>query len=72
MSLNHDLPAEQGVSTPAATVSGLGYPNGRAEVSPTPTGWSASAVTSEGAADQAFATVSTIDLNAANHAAGKN
>jgi hypothetical protein len=33
--------AEQGSVTPPKVVAGLGYPNGRDEVSPEPTGWQA-------------------------------
>jgi hypothetical protein len=33
--------AEQGSVTPPTVVAGLGYPNGRDEVSPEPTGWQA-------------------------------
>lgn len=32
-------PAETTATTPASVVSGLGFPNGRDEMSPTPTGW---------------------------------
>lgn len=63
MALNQDLPAEQG-ATPATVVAGLGYPNGRAEISPTPTGWHASKAASDGSAHQSFATVDTIRLTA--------
>jgi len=58
--LTNSLPAEQGVTSPAVVVAGLGYPNGRAEVSPMPTGWLASAVASDGSADQSGATVTHI------------
>ena len=34
-------PAEDSAVTPATVVSGLGYPNGREENSPEPTGWQA-------------------------------
>ena len=34
-----EIPAEQSVSTPPTVREGLGYPNDRKEVSPTPTGW---------------------------------
>lgn len=63
MSLNQDLPAEQG-ATAASVVVGLGYPNGRAEVSPCPTGWHASKALSDGSADQSCATV--VDIAAGN------
>ena len=33
--------AEQSSVTPPTVVAGLGYPNGRDEVSPEPTGWQA-------------------------------
>ena len=33
--------AEQSSVTPPTVVAGLGYPNGRDEVSPEPTGWRA-------------------------------
>jgi hypothetical protein len=59
--LSNALPAEKGVTSPAVVVAGLGYPNGRAEVSPTPTGWLASAVSSDGSADQSGATVTEIN-----------
>lgn len=65
------LPAEQSVTTPASVVSGLGYPNGRAEVSPTPTGWHASAINADGSASQSNATVTSIALGHANSASDK-
>lgn len=34
-----DQPAEQSAITKPTVVSGLGYPNGRDESSPQPTGW---------------------------------
>ena len=32
-------PAEESSITPPTVVPGLGYPNGREEISPEPTGW---------------------------------
>jgi hypothetical protein len=46
-----EIPAEKGATQPSV-VTGLGYPNGRIEVSPAPTGWQASKVLADGAADQ--------------------
>ena len=63
MSNQSSLPAEKGVTTPASVVVGLGYPNGRAEVSPQPTGWHASSVNPDGSAAQAGATVTRIALD---------
>lgn len=60
MSHQSVIPAEQGATAPAIVVAGLGYPNGRAETSPTPTGWHASAVLADGSADQSAATVTVI------------
>ncbi len=37
--MSKDMPAEESVQTLATVVSGLGYPNGREESSPEPTGW---------------------------------
>ncbi len=34
-----EQPAETTATTPASVVPGLGYPNDRVEISPTPTGW---------------------------------
>jgi hypothetical protein len=34
-----DQPAEESAVTKPTVVSGLGYPNGREESSPQPTGW---------------------------------
>ena len=34
-----DQPAEESAVTKPSVVSGLGYPNGREESSPQPTGW---------------------------------
>lgn len=34
-----DQPAEETAITPPTVVAGLGYPNGRDEISPEPTGW---------------------------------
>jgi hypothetical protein len=62
LSNQSSLPAEQGVTAPATVVAGLGYPNGRAETSPTATGWQASAVNPDGSAAQAGATVSAIPV----------
>jgi hypothetical protein len=56
------LPTEQGVTTPPSVVLGLGYPNGRAEVSPTPTGWHASSILADGSASQVNANVTSISL----------
>ncbi|MFM7030214.1 MAG: hypothetical protein ACKOWK_04015 [Micrococcales bacterium] len=58
--MSNSLPAEQGVTSPATVVAGLGYPNGRAEASPNPTGWLASAVLADGSADQSYASVTHI------------
>ena len=60
MSLDQQIPAEKGVTTAASVVSGLGYPNGRAETSATPTGWMASRLNPDGSADQKLATVTHI------------
>ncbi|MDE2410021.1 MAG: hypothetical protein KGL72_06920 [Actinomycetales bacterium] len=60
MSHQSVIPAEQGVTAQASVVAGLGYPNGRAETSPTPTGWQASAVLADGSADQSSASVTVI------------
>jgi len=56
------LPAEQGVTTPPSVVVGLGYPNGRAEASPTPTGWHASSTLADGSASQVNANATNIAL----------
>ncbi|MFN4846624.1 MAG: hypothetical protein ACK5CU_05975 [Rhodoluna sp.] len=37
--MSKDLDAEKSAETQATVVSGLGYPNGREETSPEPTGW---------------------------------
>ena len=37
--MSKDMPAEESAQTPPTVVSGLGYPNGREEKSPEPTGW---------------------------------
>ena len=34
-----EIIAEETAVTPRSVVSGLGYPNGREEISPEPTGW---------------------------------
>lgn len=60
MSDKQPLPAEQGVTTVPSVIAGLGFPNGRAEVSATPTGWRASSLDSAGAADQSSANTETI------------
>jgi hypothetical protein len=39
LQMSKDMPAEESVQTLATVVSGLGYPNGREESSPEPTGW---------------------------------
>lgn len=58
---NNPLPqAEQSAQTPPTVVGGLGYPNGRAELSPAQTGWRASAANQDGSADQTFASVTGI------------
>jgi len=53
-------PADSTAATSKSVVAGLGYPNGRAETSPTPTGWSASKTNVDGSADQASATVTVV------------
>jgi hypothetical protein len=63
------LPAEQGVTAPASVVVGLGYPNGRAEVSPTATGWQASSVNPDGSASQLSATVTHVAIDSGSHLA---
>ena len=68
MSHQSASPAEQGVTAQVSVVAGLGYPNGRAETSPTPTGWQASAVLADGSADQSSASVTVI---ATSTSAGK-
>lgn len=56
--MSQDLGTLAGVGgTPSTVVFGLGYPNGRAEVSPSPTGWQVSAVNADGSANQANANV---------------
>jgi hypothetical protein len=35
-------PAEESAETQPSVVAGMGYPNGREEASPTPTGWQGS------------------------------
>jgi hypothetical protein len=35
----NEIIAEETAVTPRSVVSGLGYPNGREEISPEPTGW---------------------------------
>ena len=52
--------AERGVTSPARVVSGLGYPNNRAEASAHPTGWQASVVSATGTPDQEQATIEKI------------
>ncbi|MFM8927791.1 MAG: hypothetical protein ACKOFA_06335 [Rhodoluna sp.] len=37
--MSKQSPAEATSVTPATVVTGLGYPNGREELSPNPTGW---------------------------------
>lgn len=37
--MSKDQEAEKSAVTPATVVRGLGYPNGREETSPEPTGW---------------------------------
>jgi len=37
--MSREFPAEETATTPATVVTGLGYPNGREESSPEPTGW---------------------------------
>jgi hypothetical protein len=54
------LPADQGVTAVPSVIAGLGFPNGRAEASATPTGWHASDLDSAGAADQSRANTETI------------
>jgi len=61
--LNNVIPAEVGVTAAAQVVAGLGYPNGRSETSPTPTGWLASSVTPDGSADQSTANVTVIPVS---------
>lgn len=60
--MNKNIPAESGATRPSV-VPGLGYPNGRSEVSPQPTGWQASRVLANGSADQALATLVSISIN---------
>ena len=55
------IPAEKG-ATPTRVVPGLGYPNGRAEVSTQPTGWLASRTLADGSADQSGASISIVAL----------
>ena len=55
----NNIPAESG-ATQASVVSGLGYPNGRREVSPEPTGWQASNVLTDGSADLSSADVEMV------------
>jgi len=37
--MSKELASESSAVTPPTVVSGLGYPNGREETSPEPTGW---------------------------------
>lgn len=53
------MPAEIGATKPTV-VAGLGYPNGRVELSPVPTGWQASKVLFDGSADQTKSDVSNV------------
>ena len=39
VAMSQNQPAEESAETPPSVVAGLGYPNGRDEVSPEPTGW---------------------------------
>jgi hypothetical protein len=55
-------PAEATASTPPTVVAGLGFPNGRAEVSTEPTGWHASQIGADGAPISSF-TTSVIDAS---------
>lgn len=65
------MPAERGVTAVAAVIGGLGYPNGRAETSPTPTGWHASSLAADGSANQSNATVTFIAVSVGNPASDK-
>lgn len=55
------LPCEADVTAPATVAPTLGYPNNRVEASPSRTGWQASVVLETGLAEQALATVTSVE-----------
>lgn len=60
MSDFNGIPAEVETSTKATVIAGLGYPAGRAEVSPVSTGWQQSATLADGSAEQTKATIVSV------------
>ena len=58
--MSNNIEAEKGATTPSV-VAGLGYPNGRIETSASPTGWLASGLTPDGAADLSNANVHIVE-----------